>query len=382
MLCLLVMTGASVARSEETPQEMLQKAMELQRSGDEDGAIREYREFLKLHPGVAFVHSNLGVLMARAGRYEEAISEYEEALKESPNSPDRPAISLNLALAYYKMGRYEPAAERLASVHRVMPANEQATLLLGDCYLRLGENGKVIGLLQPLAEKEPDSMAVAYMLGTALIRDKRPAEGQVLVERILRNGDSAEARLLMGMTKMGALDFAGARADLERAVQLNPKLPDVYSYYGSALMSTGDTPKAAEAFHKELESNPNDFNANLYLGVLAKQDQDYRTALGYFERALQLRPGDIAVKYQIATIDAADGRAEKAREELEAIVKQAPEFTEAHVTLATVYYKLKQKADGDRERAIVQKLNAAAQAKQPGVKEVNPEAPPKEQPQR
>jgi hypothetical protein len=40
---------------------------------------------------------------------------------------------------------------------------------------------------------------------------------------------------------------------------------------------------------------------------------------------------------------------------------------EAHVTLATVYYRLKRKADGDRERAIIQKLNAAAQEKQPGV---------------
>lgn len=373
MFCLLA-AGACLAGESVSPQEMLQKAMEMQRAGDAEGAIGQYRAFLKEHPDVPFVHSNLGAALAQLGRYSEAISEYEEALKESPDSPDRPAISLNLALAYYKMGQYGPAAEKLTTVHKALPDNQQATLLLSDCYLRLGKNGKVIELLEPLAQKQPDSTVLAYMLGTALIRDQRPAEGQMYVERILKNGDSAEARLLMGMTKMAALDFAGARADLERAVQLNPKLPDVYSYYGSALMNTGDTPKAAEAFHKELASNPNDFNANLYLGVLAKQDQDYPAALSYFERALQLRPGDIAVRYQIATIHAADGHQEKARQELEAIVKEAPQFTEAHVTLATVYYKLKRKEDGDRERAIVQKLNAAAQAKQPGVKVVNPDA--------
>lgn len=48
-------------------------------------------------------------------------------------------------------------------------------------------------------------------------------------------------------------------------------------------------------------------------------------------------------------------------------MKEAPNFTEAHVTLATVYYRLKRKAEGDRERAVVQKLTAEAQAKQPGV---------------
>ena len=49
---------------------------------------------------------------------------------------------------------------------------------------------------------------------------------------------------------------------------------------------------------------------------------------------------------------------------LESIVKEVPAYIEAHVTLATVYYRLQRKPDGDRERAIVQKLNAEKQAKQ------------------
>ena len=47
--------------------------------------------------------------------------------------------------------------------------------------------------------------------------------------------------------------------------------------------------------------------------------------------------------------------------------KESPEFMEAHVTLATAYYRLKRKADGDREQAIVQKLVSEGQAKEPGV---------------
>ena len=38
--------------------------------------------------------------------------------------------------------------------------------------------------------------------------------------------------------------------------------------------------------------------------------------------------------------------------------RKRPHFVEAHVSLATVYYRLKRKEDGDRERAIVLKLNA------------------------
>ena len=54
---------------------------------------------------------------------------------------------------------------------------------------------------------------------------------------------------------------------------------------------------------------------------------------------------------------------------LEQAVKAAPDFTEAHVSLATVYYRLKRKEDGDRERAIIQKLNAQKQAAAPGARE-------------
>ncbi len=53
--------------------------------------------------------------------------------------------------------------------------------------------------------------------------------------------------------------------------------------------------------------------------------------------------------------------------ELEAIVKESPRFLEAHVSLATVYYRVKRKAEADRERALVQQLNAEIQAKQPGA---------------
>jgi len=207
-----------------------------------------------------------------------------------------------------------------------------------------------------------------YLLGTAYIRDKQPERGQALVNRILRDGDSAEARLLLGTTKMNAQDFADALVDLQKAVELNPKLPDVYSYYGLALLATGDMNGAADAFRKELESNPNDFVSNLQLGVVLKQDQNYDGARRYFERALHVRPGDPGVRYQIATLDLLAGSVDEARIKLEQLIKDTPHFVEAHVSLATVYYRLKRKADGDRERELVLKLNAESQAAQPGAK--------------
>jgi tetratricopeptide (TPR) repeat protein len=362
---LLIWLASAAWAQQSTAEPVLRHAIELHQSGDMEGAIREYRAYLKQAPHNVMARSNLGAALSRAGHYEEAIVEYKQALDREPgNLP----IRVNLALAYYKTAQISSAAEYLAAVVAQQPSNRQAVFLLADCDLRLGENKKVIDLLTPLEKESPDDKALIYLLGTALIRGEQPQRGQLLVDRILRDGDSAEARLLLGTTKMNAREFAEALADLQKAAELNPQLPDVFSYYGLALLATGDMAGAANAFRKELESNPNDFVGNLQLGVVYKQDQRYDEARLSFDRALRVRPGDPGVRYQLATLDLLAGNLQQACSKLEQLTKESPQFVEAHVSLATVYYRLKRKTDGDKERALVLKLNADKQASEPGAK--------------
>jgi tetratricopeptide (TPR) repeat protein len=358
LLLFVVATGCALAQSADSDK-TLQRALAMHQSGDIEGAIGAYREYLEVHPGAVEIRSNLGAALARVGRYQEAIAEYGHALDKNPANT---GIRLNLALAYYKSGQFKLASEELVLVRAADGANRQVLLLLADCYLRLGDEEKVIDLLTPAQARGADDLAVDYLLGSALIRDKRPELGQILIDKILRNGDSAEARLLMGTAKMLSRDYPAALKDIERAIELNPHLPDLYSYYGAALLGAADPDGAAAAFKKELASNPNDFNSNLQLGILAKQDQKFADALSYLHRAVEVRPGNLAARYQVATVHFAQDLIEEARTELEGIIKESPEFLEAHVTLATIYYRLKLKEDGDRERATVQKLNADRQS--------------------
>jgi len=80
------------------------------------------------------------------------------------------------------------------------------------------------------------------------------------------------------------------------------------------------------------------------------------------------------VRYQIALVDVAAGRLEPARLSLEALAAAHPQWSEAHVSLATVYYRLGRREDGDREQAIVREL---ARDKAAREKEQQAEAPPR-----
>lgn len=341
-----------------------QAALKAQQQGHLAEAEAGYRRFLEAEPRNVEVLGNLGVVYAGLGRYDDAIATYRKALDISSLSTP---IRMNLAIAYYKAARCAEALPELALVLQSDPGLYSAQLLSADCHMQLGQYDKAIARLRPIAADHADDAAFNYVLGMALLQNKQANEGAVYLDRILKQGDSAEARLLMGVALRAGADFTGARDEFARAVALNPQLPMAQSLYGQALLATGDRERARVAFAAELAANPNDFESNLYLGVILKEEQNFSDARRYFDRALLVRPADPGAQYQRATLQVATGDNDSALAALERLVADNPTFTEAHVSLATVYYRMKRKADGDRHKAIAEQLTAEAQARQPGA---------------
>jgi len=353
-------------RSSQDVEQEFQRATQLHKSGDLDNAVRAYLAILAEHPKRVDVRSNLGAAYSRLGQYEQAIEQYKQALLVDAANQ---TIRFNLALAYYKAAWFSEAATELNRFLVASPKSPQAPnarLVLADCQVRLGEYKKVIEALSPMAEADPDNRKLAYLLGSALIGDGQLSQGQQIIDRVFRGDDSAEARLLMGSILLLADDAQGALKEIDRAIELNPKLPAIQAWHGRVLMRLGDTEKAKIAFKTELASNANDFDANLYIGILLRQDKQADEAISYLSRAIGLRPRDQYARYHLAAVYASGGKPNEARPLLEGVLKEHQDFIEARVLLASVYYRLNRKEDGDREKLIIQKLSAEQQAKQPG----------------
>lgn len=346
------------------PEQLYREAVQAQAAGKMEEAVRQYRAYLKLNPGRVEAVSNLGAALARMGRMEEAIHQYRLALSKLPQNLE---IRLNLAIAYYKTADLPAAARELLLLRKTHPEHVRVNTLLADCYLRQGEYKKVIELLQPLETKQPDDRAIAYLLGIALLREKRIAEGERILDRLFREGDTAESHLLLGAAKLSINDFVAARDEFARAVALNPGLPGIYSMYGDALREVGESEEAYEAYRNALKQDPTDFTANLLVGARLRQDQTYDEALLYLMRAARVQPNSPAVRYQIAAARFGQGKLEQAVKELEALVKEWPSFVEAHVTLAAAYFRLGRREEARREQDIVRKLNAEAREREAGA---------------
>lgn len=347
-----------------SPAALAAHAVELQKQGQLEAAVAEYRRFLEIAPQSWEARSNLGVLYAQLGDFERAVEEYRLALAAPPAPAAVAAIRYNLAVSLYKAGRMHDAASELGSVLKVRPDHPSAPLLLADCRLQLGQWKQVIAILDPLLEKDPENQAILYMLGTALMRDRQYARGQRVLDRILRRGDSAEAHLVLAIASREASDDIAAEKELRKALALDPRLPTANAILGEVLVRMGDGPGAVEALRRELAINPNHFDSHLLLALLLRQDAKNEEALEHVRKALLLRPGDPGARLQLALVRLAQGQLEAARQVLEPLVAEEPSFSEAHVSLATVYYRLGRRADGDREQKAVLRLKAEQKARE------------------
>jgi tetratricopeptide (TPR) repeat protein len=364
-LCLLVLPFPLFGQSRADDfDRVFLRALEMQKAGDLIGAIDAYKTALSIDATRVDALSNLGAAYVHLGQFDDAIAQYDAALKIEPSNA---TVRLNLALAYYKSGRPNEAIRPLKMVVATNPDAKNAYLILADCYLQTGQYPDAVTLLQPREAMFQDDLAFAYVLGTALVRTGDEPQGQLYIDRIFKNGDSAEGHLLMGIAHLNQFDYPEAKTELERALRLNPSLPTANSAYGRALLGLGDQAEAERAFRKELSVNINDFESNLMLGSMRKNARDFDAALTYLNRAVAIHPGDLTARKLVASLKLQTGAVAEAAAMLEQIVAESPDAVDAHVQLATAYNRLKRKDDADRERAIVDRLNREIQEKQSAV---------------
>jgi tetratricopeptide (TPR) repeat protein len=272
------------------------------------------------------------------------------------------SIRQNLTLALYKAGRYDEAAAEAETILAGPAASRDTLLLLGDIYLRQGQEQKVVDLMTPVAAEDADDKAVAYMLGTALLAQDEVETAQRIIERVFRD-DSPEGHALFATLHLKRGDCTSALVELEKARIGNPELRTVNYLSGVCLMQgQSDWQGAAEAFRRELALDPNHFESNLFLGNLLRQEGRHEEALPYLVHAGQLRSGDVAVEYSLGAAYVALERDAEAEPLLEKVAAAVPDHMPTHRWLAVIYTRQGRMEDAARERATVGRLAKEAES--------------------
>jgi eukaryotic-like serine/threonine-protein kinase len=136
------------------------------------------------------------------------------------------------------------------------------------------------------------------------------------VERALRLAPQlADAYRARASLRLETLDFAGARADGEKALTLAPGDSRVQSLYGVGLAAFGRIPEAIAAMNRAVGLDPLNSFAWANLGLFLTVNGDYPAARGALDRALAINPNDFGSQLALAQLDLLEGRFKEARTE-------------------------------------------------------------------
>jgi tetratricopeptide (TPR) repeat protein len=164
----------------------------LERAGRVQEAIGHFEQALRIKPDSAEAHYNLGNALGQAGRVQEAIGHYEQALRIRP---DYAEAHYNMGLALVQLGKIQEAIRQWEQALRLKPDFADAHNNLGNALLQTGRLREAMGHWEQALRIKPEYADAHYNLGVALAQAGRVQEAIEHYEQALRiKPDMAEAR--------------------------------------------------------------------------------------------------------------------------------------------------------------------------------------------
>jgi tetratricopeptide (TPR) repeat protein len=99
----------------------------------------------------------------------------------------------------------------------------------------------------------------------------------------------AQFHRLRGNTRLKQGDYAGALADLDAALRLDPQLADAYRHRSAARLLAGDLAGAEEDAKQAVALRPG-VEAHAQCGAVFQCEQDFAAAVEQYSRAIDLNP--------------------------------------------------------------------------------------------
>lgn len=136
--------------------------MALDEKGQTDEAIRQYQEAIRLKPDYDYAYNNLGIALGEKDRPDEAIHQFQKAIRLNPNYA---TLRYNLGNFLYKQGRTDEAIEQYREAVELQPDLAQAHYNLGIALYEKGQTDPAIHQFQEVIRLRPDHAGARNSLG-------------------------------------------------------------------------------------------------------------------------------------------------------------------------------------------------------------------------
>jgi len=228
-------------------------AVTIRQSGYWKSTITLFNHSLDVTTDNPVAENVLANVLAKQGRYDEAISHFEAALKVVPDSETH----AHLGLAYAIKGRFDEAIKHYEEALRMKPDDVQTVQNLAEALHRLGRTADAVRHYAEVARAQP---------GDARVRTNYAA----------------------ALAELGRVDEA--IAEYEEAIRANPAYAEAHNNLGAALASKGRTDDAVMQYAEAVRLKPNFLDARFNLANTLAASGQYDEAAEEFSQLLRLKP--------------------------------------------------------------------------------------------
>ncbi|XP_052088184.1 protein O-mannosyl-transferase TMTC1-like [Mytilus californianus] len=289
----------------------------LKDNGHIEDAIQEYQVAIRLYPEHASSHNNLGTILNNT---TEATYHFEKALKIIPGHQ---GALINLGARKFKLGNKEEGVSMLHQAVEIDPHNIEALMTLGSMMAELNRWKEAEHLYSKAMTEKPDFAEVYHNYGTylhlkgdieeavhyyqlaysldsqlsvsmvnaarGLRQIGRLNEAVSILDQALLLGRSSEALDMLGLVYYQMGRYSESVRVFEEILGVNPNNTDVMTHYAQVVANNGDVNKAEHMLHDVLHRNPNHTEALHFLSNILGQMQRHEEALVHLEQAITLQ---------------------------------------------------------------------------------------------
>jgi superkiller protein 3 len=321
-----------------------QLAKQLVHAGLLDQAAIALRRAIDTDPNRTNARENLGIVLAKQGRFKEAEEEFNTVLLTFPSA----SSMSHLGSVKAEMGEYDEAEELLRGTLNKLPNDPLTLRRYGQLLLMLGKAEESSAVFAKLVQLQPAEAGNFFDLATALAAAKKLDEaiaeyqrGQAILARREEAAGEFLGRVIVAMVKQ-------SKVATSRSVADQIKVPDL-ALIGDAFASKGlkseaasfQSPLTALADHVVTRArNGNVVEAIDLLKIVAPSDSKgvlagalgsvlalasrFADAETAYRDALKANPDAVSFKSNIANMLIAQGKMDEAQLLLEELVRQSP----------------------------------------------------------
>ncbi|MBN1975105.1 MAG: tetratricopeptide repeat protein [Sedimentisphaerales bacterium] len=313
-----------------------------EKTGELQLAISAYREAMNRSPENIQIITALVSALYKIKEYDQA----EELLKRVPaQSLQDPQLQRLQLQNYLRQGQYDSASDILHGLVGSDPNDLEAGLALALLEMQQGKLAESEKMLAKLKANDPCSLSIAAAQIQLNLKLEKPQEAIKVCDEFVNNLKNASAYILRARTYASLKQADLALKDLENALAIEPENAQVWMARSDYYSSAGRQDKALEDVRKAMSLDSNNVQIQkraVALLLTSNQSDMIREGKDIIDQALKANPDDIELRLFRANSLFAEGTApaiENARQILQKITQESPEYSQAWLMLGEIMLK-------------------------------------------